>query len=57
MVVPFGPGTTTNIVARHVAEGIAGIPGPPLVVDNKPAPAAPSAATSSPMRRAMAAGR
>jgi tripartite-type tricarboxylate transporter receptor subunit TctC len=35
MVVPFGPGTTTDIVARQVGEAIAGALGAPLVVDNK----------------------
>lgn len=35
MVVPFGPGTTTDIVARQVGEGIAGALGATLVIDNK----------------------
>ncbi len=35
MVVPFGPGTTTDIVARQVGEGIAGALGAALVVENK----------------------
>ena len=36
MVVPFGAGTTTDIVARHVGEAMAAVLGQPLVVDNKP---------------------
>lgn len=36
MVVPFGAGTTTDIVARHVAEAMAALLGQPLLVDNKP---------------------
>jgi hypothetical protein len=36
MVVPFGAGTTTDIVSRHVGEAIAAALGQPLVVDNKP---------------------
>jgi tripartite-type tricarboxylate transporter receptor subunit TctC len=35
MVVPFGPGTTTDIVARHVGEAMASALGSPLVVENK----------------------
>jgi len=35
MVVPFGPGTTTDIVARQVGEAMAGVLGQPLVVENK----------------------
>jgi tripartite-type tricarboxylate transporter receptor subunit TctC len=35
MVVPFGPGTTTDIVARHVGEAMAAGLGSPLVVENK----------------------
>jgi tripartite-type tricarboxylate transporter receptor subunit TctC len=36
MVVPFGPGTTTDIVARQVGEAVAAALGQPLLVDNKP---------------------
>ena len=35
MVVPFGPGTTTDIVARQVGDAMAGVLGAPLVVENK----------------------
>jgi tripartite-type tricarboxylate transporter receptor subunit TctC len=35
MVVPFGPGTTTDIVARHVGEAMAAALGATLVVENK----------------------
>ena len=35
MVVPFGPGTTTDIVARHVGDAMAGVLGHTLVVENK----------------------
>jgi len=36
MVVPFGPGTTTDIVSRQVGEAMAQALGSPLVVENKP---------------------
>ena len=36
MVVPFGAGTTTDIVARHVGDAMAAALGQALVVDNKP---------------------
>jgi tripartite-type tricarboxylate transporter receptor subunit TctC len=35
MVVPFGPGTTTDIVARHVGDAMAAALGSTLVVENK----------------------
>jgi tripartite-type tricarboxylate transporter receptor subunit TctC len=35
MVVPFGPGTTTDIVARLVGEAMVATLGAPLVVENK----------------------
>ncbi len=35
MVVPFGPGTTTDIVARQVGDAMAGVLGATLVVENK----------------------
>ena len=35
MVVPFGPGTTTDIVARQVGDTMAAVLGTTLVVDNK----------------------
>ncbi len=35
-MVPFGPGTTTDIVARQVGEAMAQALGSPLVVENKP---------------------
>jgi tripartite-type tricarboxylate transporter receptor subunit TctC len=35
MVVPFGPGTTTDIVARHVGEAMAGLLDSPLLIENK----------------------
>ena len=35
MVVPFGPGTTTDIVARHVGEAMATGLGSTLIVENK----------------------
>jgi tripartite-type tricarboxylate transporter receptor subunit TctC len=35
MVVPFGAGTTTDIVSRHIGDGIAAALGQSLVVDNK----------------------
>jgi tripartite-type tricarboxylate transporter receptor subunit TctC len=35
MVVPFGPGTTTDIVARHVGEAMAAALDGSLVVENK----------------------
>ena len=35
MVVPFGPGTTTDIVARQVGEAMAGALGQTLVVENR----------------------
>ena len=35
MVVPFGPGTTTDIVARQVGDAMAAMLGAPLVVENK----------------------
>lgn len=36
MVVPFGPGTTTDIVARQVGDAMAQALGSTLVVENKP---------------------
>jgi tripartite-type tricarboxylate transporter receptor subunit TctC len=36
MVVPFGAGTTTDIVARHVGDAVATALGQALVVENKP---------------------
>ena len=35
LVVPFGPGTTTDIVSRQVGEGMAAALGQTLVVENK----------------------
>ncbi len=35
MVVPFGPGTTTDIVARQVGDAMAAVLGATLVVENK----------------------
>jgi tripartite-type tricarboxylate transporter receptor subunit TctC len=35
MVVPFGPGTTTDIVARHVGDAMAAALGSALIVENK----------------------
>jgi tripartite-type tricarboxylate transporter receptor subunit TctC len=35
MVVPFGPGTTTDIVARHVGEAMAALLEASLVIENK----------------------
>jgi tripartite-type tricarboxylate transporter receptor subunit TctC len=35
MVVPFGPGTTTDIVARQVGDAMASVLGTPLVIENK----------------------
>jgi tripartite-type tricarboxylate transporter receptor subunit TctC len=35
MVVPFGPGTTTDIVARQVGDALAGVLGTSLIVENK----------------------
>ncbi len=35
LVVPFGAGTTTDIVARHVGDAMAAALGQPLIVDNK----------------------
>ena len=35
MVVPFGPGTTTDIVSRQVGDAMAGVLGTTLVVENK----------------------
>src|SRR5687767_2824950 len=35
MVVPFGPGTTTDIVARHVGDAMAAVLGGTLLVENK----------------------
>jgi tripartite-type tricarboxylate transporter receptor subunit TctC len=35
MVVPFGPGTTTDIVGRLIGDAMAGALGQPLVVENK----------------------
>lgn len=36
MVVPFGPGTTTDIVSRQVGDAMATVLGQTLVVENKP---------------------
>ena len=35
LVVPFGAGTTTDIVARTVAPGIAAVLGQPIVIENR----------------------
>jgi tripartite-type tricarboxylate transporter receptor subunit TctC len=35
MVVPFGPGTTTDMVARHVGDAMAAALGSTLIVENK----------------------
>ena len=36
MVVPFGPGTTTDIIGRVVADGMSRALQQPVIVDNKP---------------------
>ena len=35
MIVPFGPGTTTDIVSRVVAEGLSKTVGQPVIVENR----------------------
>ena len=36
LLVPFGPGGIADLTARAVAQGMAGVLGQPLVVDNRP---------------------
>lgn len=36
LVVPFGAGTATDLVARHVGQGLAGELGQPVAVENRP---------------------
>lgn len=47
-LVPFGPGSSPDQVARIVGEKAGAILGQTVVVENKPAPAATSAPSPSP---------
>ena len=54
LVVPFAAGSGTDTVARMLSEELQGELGQAIVVENRPAPTAPSLPISSPSRRPTA---
>ena len=54
IIVPFGAGGPTDVYARAIGEELRKSLHQPFVMENRPAPAPPSAPRSSPSRRPMA---